>query len=124
MNNSGQAVAAYLKNKELPLDHLVVIHDEVELPVGKVDLKLGGSAKGHNGVRSIQAALGTQDFYRLRLGVGRPSEGAALSDFVLEKFKSEEREAVEKMIQEAIQKLSQLAFDNPSPAKGGTPSPS
>lgn len=122
MNDSGRAVAAYLKKTALSVDDILVIHDDVELPLGEVRLARRGSAKGHNGVRSIQAALGTNDFRRLRLGVGRPPEGMDLSDFVLEKFRPEEQEAVQRMIQDAIKILSR-PFENPFPSADGSPLP-
>jgi peptidyl-tRNA hydrolase, PTH1 family len=106
MNDSGRAVAAYLKNKTLSLANMVVIHDDVELPLGEVRLTVGGSAKGHNGVRSIQQTLGSAECTRLRLGVGRPPEGTMLNEFVLEKFLPEEKEAIEKMTREAAKMLT------------------
>lgn len=106
MNNSGQAVAAYLKKVPTPTENIVVIHDDVELPLGEVQETVGGSAKGHNGVRSIQQALGTSDFGRLRLGVGRPPDGVALADFVLQKFLPAEQSAVEEMISKGVSELT------------------
>ena len=114
MNNSGQAAAEFLATNKIPADHIVVIHDDAELPPGEVRLTLGGSAKGHNGVRSIQTTLGSQDFYRLRLGVGRPIEGIMLNNFVLEKFLPEEHEQVTKMIKEAVRILSNPLPPNPA----------
>ncbi len=106
MNNSGEPVAKFLSTTKMPVDNSIVIHDDVELPLGEVRVTLGGSAKGHNGVRSIHAALGTQEFYRLRLGVGRPPEGVPLNEFVLEKFRPEEKEIVREMIEKAGSELT------------------
>lgn len=99
MNDSGKAVALFLQKHPVPLSHVVVIHDEVELPLGEIKVTTGGSAKGHNGVRSIQEALATQEFTRVHLGVGRPPEGVALHEFVLGTFLPEEQSAVGELLQ-------------------------
>ena len=115
MNNSGEAVKKFVSTTQISPDHIVVIHDDVELPLGAVRLTFGGSAQGHNGVRSIQAALNTPEFWRLRLGVGRPPAGVPLNEFVLEKFPPEQREAVERIRDEAARQLSALLTERPAP---------
>src|SRR5713226_7065388 len=72
MNLSGEPVAAAGRFYKIPPDRLVVVHDEIDLPFGTIRLKYGGGEAGHNGVRSVSAALGTRDYYRVRIGVGRP----------------------------------------------------
>ncbi|MCX8124499.1 MAG: aminoacyl-tRNA hydrolase [Spirochaetes bacterium] len=91
MNNSGIAVQKVLSfYKETP-DNLIVLHDEIELQFGHVKLKFGGGHKGHNGIRSIQQHLGTPDFYRIRIGVGRPNDNTPVADYVLSDFSYEEK---------------------------------
>lgn len=96
MNESGKVVAEFLKNKSVELPNVLVVHDELELSLGETRLVSGGSAKGHNGVRSVQEHLGTQDIPRLKLGIGRP-EGQEVHDFVLSKFSPEEKQVLEGM---------------------------
>jgi len=83
MNLSGDAVAPlYRKHADGPED-LVVLHDDLDLPVGAVRLKRGGGTGGHNGLRSLKERLGTADFLRIRLGIGRPPAGVDPADYVL-----------------------------------------
>jgi len=89
MNLSGQAVGALAAFYKIPADHILVVHDEIELPFGEVQLRAGGGLAGHNGLRSIADALQTREFLRLRLGVGRPLRGDVAS-FVLSRFTSDE----------------------------------
>jgi PTH1 family peptidyl-tRNA hydrolase len=94
MNLSGRAAAEAARFYKVPVDHMLVIHDEVELPFGEVRLKEGQGLGGHNGLRSLQQSLGTRDFWRLRVGIGRPdSANKQLIDHVLTSF-SEPREDV------------------------------
>jgi PTH1 family peptidyl-tRNA hydrolase len=83
MNRSGQSVAALLKYYKLRPEEMLVVHDELDFNPGVVRLKKDGGHAGHNGLRDIIAHLGTKDFYRLRLGIGRPPAGKAVADFVL-----------------------------------------
>jgi peptidyl-tRNA hydrolase, PTH1 family len=75
MNESGRSVSPALRFAKLPPERLVVVHDELDLPVGDVRAKRGGGLAGHNGLRSVADALGTQDFLRVRIGIGRPERG-------------------------------------------------
>lgn len=94
MNRSGQGVAEAARFYRISVEHVLAIHDEVELPFGEVRLKEGGGLGGHNGLRSMEQHLGSRDFWRVRVGVGRPaSSRIALADFVLSDF-SEPREEV------------------------------
>lgn len=108
MNESGKSVAAFLKQTPLTASDILVIHDELELPLGEVKLTEGGSAKGHNGVRSIQQMIGVEDFPRLRLGIGRPTGEMEVDRFVLGTFAPEEKEVVEEMKKEAVRLLFDL----------------
>jgi PTH1 family peptidyl-tRNA hydrolase len=83
MNRSGQSVSALLKYYKLQPDQMLVVHDELDFNPGVVKLKKDGGHAGHNGLRDIIAHLGTKEFYRLRLGIGRPSAGKAVADYVL-----------------------------------------
>ncbi|MGD0272721.1 MAG: aminoacyl-tRNA hydrolase [Gaiellaceae bacterium] len=91
MNESGRSVAAALRFFKLVPEKLLVMHDEVDLAPGRLQLRLGGGLAGHNGLRSIAQALGTKEFLRLRIGVGRPGRGdrRSVADFVLSDFESE-----------------------------------
>lgn len=89
MNDSGPAAAAFMQAHGLQPEQIILVHDDVELPFGDVRFKEGGSAAGHNGVRSVQAAVGNEALLRLRIGVGRPSMGE-LHDYVLQPFSIEE----------------------------------
>jgi len=94
MNLSGRAVARICGRHGVGLADVVVVHDELDLPVGRMKLKRGGGANGHRGVESIVEHLGSEDFLRLRLGIGRPEFSSAVSRFVLETFAPEELESV------------------------------
>lgn len=110
MNLSGQSVqgaAAFFK--EAPRD-IVVVHDELDLPLGRVALKLGGGSAGHNGLKSITQCLGSADYVRLRLGIGRPSPDfrGDIADFVLEGVPPSEKPAYETMLAQATEALEFL----------------
>lgn len=112
MNDSGRAVAAFLKNTPLTPQDVVVVHDDIELELGDISFdRHGGSAKGHNGVRSIQDALQTNDIPRLRLGVGRPLDGMEVNAFVLHSFSPSEREQLTVLRQQAIEHLTKVVRD-------------
>jgi PTH1 family peptidyl-tRNA hydrolase len=91
MNLSGGPVAALTGFYKLPPERLVVVHDELDIPFAAVRLKLGGGDNGHNGLRSITAALGTRDYYRVRFGIGRPPGRMDPAAFVLHDFSTVER---------------------------------
>jgi PTH1 family peptidyl-tRNA hydrolase len=86
MNCSGQVVAPAARFFDVPPDHLVVIHDELDLDFGRLKVKVGGGHGGHNGLRSIFADLGTPEFVRVRLGIGRPPPRMEGADYVLQNF--------------------------------------
>ena len=94
MNESGGPVKTLLDFYKVTPDHLVVVHDEIDLPPGSLRVKFGGGDNGHNGLRSIRGALGTGDFHRVRLGVGRPVAGQSAADHVLSRFTSQQKSAV------------------------------
>jgi PTH1 family peptidyl-tRNA hydrolase len=101
MNHSGQSVVRLLNKLKLSSEDLIVIHDDLDLALGKIRLRQGGGSGGHNGVISIIDEIQSQDFYRIRIGIGRPGEYADEEDiigFVLSDFTAEE----ENIIQEAV----------------------
>jgi peptidyl-tRNA hydrolase, PTH1 family len=101
MNESGRQVAALAKFYSAPPSDIIVIHDELDLDFGKIRLKVGGGEAGHNGVRSVSAALGTKDYQRVRIGVGRPPGRKDPAAFVLEKFTAAERTEVPVICEQA-----------------------
>ncbi len=102
MNLSGEALASFARKKGVAPEEILVIHDEIALPLGQIRLKQSGGAGGHNGLRSVINSLGTTDFCRLRLGIGGTPPGIELSTYVLANFLSEEEGAVVKMIEDAV----------------------
>jgi len=83
MNESGTSYAGVARKHHIEPDHLIAVHDEIEIPAGELRIKFGGGTAGHNGLRSLQTALRTPDFFRVRVGVGRPPGRRDPSDFVL-----------------------------------------
>ncbi|MGB4056734.1 MAG: aminoacyl-tRNA hydrolase [Alphaproteobacteria bacterium] len=94
MNNSGQSATAAAKFYKIAPDRIFVFHDEIDLAPGKIRVKKGGGNAGHNGLRSIQDHLGTPDFWRVRLGVGRPVHGE-VHDYVLSDFAKQDKEGLD-----------------------------
>ena len=91
MNESGKSIAAAARFFKVPVDSVLVVHDDVDLEEGRLQARVGGGLAGHNGLRSIAQALGSQDFLRLRIGVGRPGRGdrRSVADYVLAPFAPE-----------------------------------
>jgi PTH1 family peptidyl-tRNA hydrolase len=108
MNLSGPVVARALR--ELRADHhdLILVYDDIDLPLGKVRIRVKGSAGGHNGVRSVIEALGTSDIRRVKLGIGRPDHKADVPDHVLTGFEPDEMPVVDAAVAEAAQKVLSL----------------
>ncbi|WP_432510555.1 aminoacyl-tRNA hydrolase [Kineococcus sp. SYSU DK001] len=118
MNVSGGPVAGLAKYFDVPVDRLVVLHDELDIPFGAVRLKRGGGEGGHNGLRSISKSLGDKDYARVRVGVGRPPGRQDPADFVLKEFSGTEKkdlpfllmdaaDAVEKLVAEGLEAAQQ-----------------
>jgi peptidyl-tRNA hydrolase, PTH1 family len=101
MNESGGPVRGLLDYHHLPVEDLVVVHDELDLPFGTVRLKRGGGEGGHNGLRSISRSTGTKDYLRVRVGIGRPPGRQDPADFVLKDFSAVERKELDLLIAEA-----------------------
>ena len=102
MNLSGQAVQAVASFYKIQPQEILVIHDELDLEPGRIKFKLGGGNGGHNGLKDIQARLGTPDFYRLRLGIGHPGDRNLVTSFVLGKPPAAERELIERAVAKSL----------------------
>jgi len=114
MNLSGGPVGAAARFFKVPPEALVVVHDDVDLEPGRLQVRLGGGLAGHNGLRSIAQALGTQEFLRVRIGVGRPGRGDRrdVADFVLSRFEPEENgEALIAKAADAVEVLATEGLD-------------
>ncbi len=103
MNRSGDCVVKLARNKVHDPADLLVVVDDVNLPLGKLRMRAGGSAGGHNGLKSLIERTGSKDFHRLRLGVGDDRRSPDLADHVLARFRPDEREAVADMTSRAVQ---------------------
>ncbi|MEN8188592.1 MAG: aminoacyl-tRNA hydrolase [Thermodesulfobacteriota bacterium] len=86
MNRSGQAAARFIDFYKVPLERVLVIHDDLDMHPGRIKLVKGGGAGGHNGIRSLVTALGGTDFFRLKIGIGRPGQGEVHPDMPVEKY--------------------------------------
>jgi PTH1 family peptidyl-tRNA hydrolase len=111
MNLSGKPVAALTAFYKVPPDRLVVIHDELDIPFGALRIKFGGGDNGHNGLRSITAALGTRDYYRVRFGIGRPPGRMDPAVYVLRDFSAAERKDLPFFIDRAADATEALIKD-------------
>jgi len=116
MNASGEAVSQLVRKFKVNIDDLIVVYDDIDLPLGRIRIRRGGSSAGHNGIESIIAELGTPDFNRVRVGIGRPTvmEGSNeaaepdIVDYVLSDFTPEEKQTIEQtitLVSEAIRCL-------------------
>ncbi|MEB6551002.1 aminoacyl-tRNA hydrolase [Heyndrickxia sporothermodurans] len=101
MNLSGESIRPLMDYYNISIEDLVVIFDDMDLPVGKIRLRQKGSAGGHNGIKSTIAHLGTQNFNRIRIGINRPENGMSVPDYVLGKFRKDEWEVVQTTIQKS-----------------------
>lgn len=108
MNLSGKAVAALAQFYKIAPAEILVVHDELDLPCGRIRFKLGGGNGGHNGLKDIQAKLASPDFYRLRLGIGHPGDKNLVSAHVLNKPSPDERNLLEHAIDKSLQHLPLL----------------
>ena len=114
MNNSGEAVKLLVQSYGIQeAHHIIVVHDELDLPPGEVKMKFGGGHAGHNGLRDIVAKLGSADFWRLRLGIGHPRDSAIpqqdVADYVLQPPRANESEAIAHAIDRALDAWPQIA---------------
>jgi PTH1 family peptidyl-tRNA hydrolase len=111
MNLSGGPVAALLRFYSIDPSRLIVVHDELDIPFDSLKLKFGGGHGGHNGVRDIISAIGTGDFTRVRIGVGRPPGSKEAADHVLSHFSSSERKQLPSIVVDAADAIEQITTD-------------
>jgi peptidyl-tRNA hydrolase, PTH1 family len=111
MNDSGRAVASLVRRYGVEPEQLVVVHDELDLPVAALQVKAGGGLAGHNGLRSIVDHLHSQDFARVRIGVGKPVSKERGADHVLHRFGKRERAEVDVTIEQAADAVETIARD-------------
>jgi PTH1 family peptidyl-tRNA hydrolase len=117
MNESGRSIAAAARFFKVGAEDVLVVHDDVDLPVGRLQARLGGGLAGHNGLRSISQALGTPEFQRLRIGVGRPERGdpRPVADYVLSAFAPEDD--VEEIVERSADAVESLAGEGLVPTQ-------
>ncbi|MFM8245800.1 MAG: aminoacyl-tRNA hydrolase [Burkholderiaceae bacterium] len=119
MNRSGQSVGAFARFYRILPAEVLVVHDELDLLPGTAKLKLGGSTGGHNGLKDISAVLGTQDYWRLRIGIGHPRSlnlQQAVIDFVLHRPRAEEQASIASAIEKSLDVLPLLCEGKPEQA--------
>ena len=116
MNRSGAAVECLMREYQRSVEDLVVIYDDLDLPFGRSRIRPRGSAGGHRGMLSILEQLAGAPFYRVRVGIGRPPEGIAPTDYVLEPFNAEELEALKGIVDRAAESVLSLVTDGPAQA--------
>jgi len=128
MNVSGGPVSALANFYGIPADHVVAVHDEIDIPFNTVKLKLGGGEGGHNGLRDISKALGTKDYLRVRVGVGRPPGRMDTADYVLRDFGTAELKELPFLLDDAADAVESLLRDGLTaaqqkfhPAKAASP---
>jgi PTH1 family peptidyl-tRNA hydrolase len=110
MNNSGIAVRKLMDYYKLPMSSLIVIHDDLDLACGKIKVKLGGGHAGHNGLRSIDGHLGN-NYYRLRIGIGKPEEKSSVNSYVLKNFSKDQQLVINKTL-ENIAESAEYLFEH------------
>ncbi|QDC80511.1 aminoacyl-tRNA hydrolase [Candidatus Methylopumilus universalis] len=109
MNDSGKALAAISKFYKINPNEILVIHDDLDIDVGQAKLKFGGSHGGHNGLKSIFACIGSQDFWRLKIGIGHPGEKHLVVDYVLKNPSSKERNLIDESIEASSKLFNEIA---------------
>lgn len=113
MNNSGQSVTQAAKFYKIEPENIVVFHDELDINPNSVRVKQGGGNAGHNGLKSIQSHIGTPDFWRIRIGIGRPSHQGQVSNYVLDDFSKAEKEWAIPLVEYMGDKSGVIISDSP-----------
>ena len=116
MNLSGGSVSYLVRYHRLEVGGLLLVHDDIDLPFGRLRIRPGGGAGGHNGVKSVAKALGSPDFWRLKVGVGRPPTGMDPADYVLKRFRAAERGVIDQAVEGAAE-LAELWARDPGAAR-------
>ena len=109
MNESGRSVSAVMRFFKIEPGQMLVVHDELDLPPGAVKMKRGGGTGGHNGLADIADALDTKDFWRLRVGIGHPGDKDLVADYVLDKARRVEQDAIDPPFERSLELLPRLA---------------
>jgi PTH1 family peptidyl-tRNA hydrolase len=112
MNHSGESVQKFAHYYKVPVAQILVVHDEIDLPPGTVRLKSGGGDGGHNGLKSVTAQLGSGEYARLRLGVGRPAISAQVESYVLKRPPAAEQALVDEAITESLRHIEDIVRGN------------
>jgi len=112
MNRSGQSVGALARFYRIPASEILVVHDELDIPPGQLRLKFGGGLGGHNGLKDTSAHLGTNDYWRLRIGIGHPGDRNEVANFVLKPPRREERELIDEAVDRALAAWPLIAGGN------------
>jgi len=118
MNLSGGPVASLRDYYKVPLERIVIVHDELDLPFGVLRVKLGGGDNGHNGLRSVRSALGSGEFHRVRFGIGRPSGRQDPADYVLGDFSATQRTELAGCLERAVNAVEALVHGDATQEKG------
>ncbi|MGZ4125976.1 MAG: aminoacyl-tRNA hydrolase [Actinomycetota bacterium] len=116
-NETGEVVASLARKRDVPADHIIAVHDDLDLAFGALRVKFGGSTAGNHGLDSLVASLRTQDFYRVRLGIGRPPGRQDPIDFVLEPFPKRAEADVAILVDDAADAVVSLVRDGLGPAQ-------
>ncbi|MDE0673633.1 MAG: aminoacyl-tRNA hydrolase [bacterium] len=116
MNVSGGPVSYLVRDNRAATEDVLVIHDDIDLPFGRLRFRPGGSAGGHNGIKSVAGALGSEGFWRLKIGVGRPPSGMDPAAYVLKRFRRTERDVIDQAIDRAAE-LAELWVQDPLAAR-------
>ncbi len=111
MNLSGGPVSALMRFYKIPVERLIVVHDELDIDFDTVKLKTGGGHGGHNGIRDIAAAVGSPDFTRVRVGIGRPPGRQPAADYVLRDFSGDERSVLPNLLSDASDAIMTIASE-------------
>jgi PTH1 family peptidyl-tRNA hydrolase len=117
MNLSGGPAAALAQFYKIPVDRTIAVHDELDIPYGALRLKVGGGEGGHNGLRSMAKSLGSKDFFRVRVGIGRPPGRQDPADFVLRDFTATERKELELIVDRAADAVEAIIVHGLEPAQ-------
>lgn len=128
MNESGPPLASLAKRRGIPVDRVVAVHDEIDLPFGALRIKQGGSTAGHHGLDSLVRAFRSTEFFRVRMGVGRPPSREAGIDYVLDPFPKRQRADVALLVEDAADAVLTLVGEGLGPAqerfnRSGPPTP-
>jgi peptidyl-tRNA hydrolase, PTH1 family len=110
MNRSGEAVSDAVEFFKIPMKDIIVVHDEMDLPLGDIKVKIGGGSAGHKGIQSIISSLGDNGFIRVRVGIGKPTQKSEVIDHVLSRFEKEEKKIIEYAINRAADAVLEIAL--------------